>query len=385
MATVKEVDVVVIGAGIAGSSCAIQLASLGHHTILLDRQEFPRHKTCGEFMSPETKEMLDHLDIDLLEQSHSPSLIHSAKIYMPRGGVIQANLPGPAYGISRFTLDRLLHQKAINAGAEVVTKAVVTRIDQAQEQRYEVHIKQGRQETRYVAKAVIGAYGTKGPRHSHATKEKSSKDVYVGIKSHYKGIDLSSEVELYFCDGGYVGISPIENGLVNVAALLSLEVVQRYGKSVLDILNGIANTNSQLAKRLAEGASVPKTQVSVAPIRLSEHPQPWSEYPHVGDALLVIPPLCGDGMSIALRSAVLCSRCTDAYLRGSLSLVEWQSQYSREAHEEFEVLLKRARRIQNMAFAKTNWIYPSVVRLFPGLGRYLVKITRLTTMMPTKN
>ena len=64
----KQADVIVIGAGVAGTSCALQLAKQGHRTILLDRQSFPRHKTCGEFMSPETKEMLDYLGSNYVER-----------------------------------------------------------------------------------------------------------------------------------------------------------------------------------------------------------------------------------------------------------------------------------------------------------------------------
>ncbi|KGE17086.1 NAD(P)/FAD-dependent oxidoreductase [Paenibacillus wynnii] len=375
----KQVDAIVIGAGIAGSSTALQLARLGHHTLLMDRQEFPRHKTCGEFMSPETKEMLEVLGVDLTSQKIAHSTMDRARIILPHGGEIEVPLPGQAIGISRYELDRILHQKAHSAGAEIVTKATVTGIHKLDSHVYEVDCRQGDKLVRYQAKAVIGAYGTKKPRGKASAVEDIRDDtVYIGIKSHYNGINVPEQVELYFCNGGYIGISPIEEGKANVAALLTLDSVQGSGKSVLEILRAAAQTNSRLAARLAEGTPVPGSQVSIAPLRLSDVPDPWSEFPHVGDAMLMIPPLCGDGMSIALRSALLCSGWTDNYLKGTLNYHQWQSGYTDEANKEFTKLLKRARRIQQLAFAKTNRLYPGLARMFPGLAKYVVKATRLS-------
>lgn len=376
----KQADVIVIGAGIAGSSSALQLARMGHHTVLLDRQAFPRHKTCGEFMSPETQEMLEVLGVNLMNnQKISPSTMSKARIILSHGGEMEAPLPGVATGISRYELDRILHQQAQSAGAEIVTRTTVTGIRKLENDSFEVETRQKDGIVKYSARAVIGAYGTKKPRGvMSADADTRDATVYIGIKSHYSGIDIPGQVELYFCNGGYIGISPIEEGKANVAALLTLESVQGSGKSVLEILQAAAQGNHRLADRLAEGAPVPGTQVSIAPLHLSDIPEPWSEFPHVGDALLMIPPLCGDGMSVALRSSLLCSGWTDRYLKGTLSYEGWKSGYTGEAIAEFTRLLKRARRIQRLAFARTNRLYPGLARMFPGLAKYVVKATRLS-------
>ncbi|MFS0869216.1 NAD(P)/FAD-dependent oxidoreductase [Paenibacillus xylanilyticus] len=376
----KPLDAIVIGAGIAGSTCALQLSRRGHRTLLLDRQAFPRHKTCGEFMSPETKEMLEYLDIRLLDQKVMPSAMDHAQIIMPQGGQIEAPLPGSAYGISRHELDRILHSEAKAAGTEIITKATIIGIQQLEDDHYEVQVKKGNERLNFRAKAVIGAYGTKKPRGITSPPQLRDDTVYVGVKSHYSGLPLSNRVELYFCEGGYVGISPIENGTANVAALLTLNTVQGSGKSVTDILHAASTTNGRLAARLAEGSPVPETQVSIAPLNLSNIPEPWSQFPHIGDAMLMIPPLCGDGMSIALRSSILCAEWTNRYLKKDISFEEWQQGYTKDANNEFTQLLRRARRIQKLAFAKTNKYYPGLARLIPGLATYLVKATRLSEM-----
>ncbi|MEC0201259.1 FAD-dependent oxidoreductase [Paenibacillus lautus] len=374
----KQADVIIIGAGVAGTSCALQLAKQGHRTMLLDRQSFPRHKTCGEFMSPETQEMLDYLGVHLMGEEVKPSSMDHAKIVMSHGGEINAPLPGQATGISRYELDRLLHENAVNAGAEIVTGTTVTDIQKLGDHRYVVEARQGNEAVRYEARAVIGAYGTKRPRGVASVEAYRDETVYVGVKSHYSGITIPARVELYFCEGGYVGISPIENGMVNAAALLTLKSVQGSGKSVPEILRAASRTNRRLAERMAEGEPVSGTQVSIAPLRLSHTPHPWSEYPHIGDAMLMLPPLCGDGMSVALRSSWLCSGWTHKYLNGELNFEQWRDQYTLEANHTFTELLRRARRIQNLAFAKTNRFYPGIARMIPGLASYIVKATRLS-------
>ncbi|MDO7907964.1 FAD-dependent oxidoreductase [Paenibacillus sp. JX-17] len=377
---IPQYDVVVIGAGIAGSTCALQLAGHGYRTLLLDRQEFPRHKTCGEFMSPESREMLELLGIQLEDQGIKPSMMDRARIIMPQGGEIEAGLPGQARGISRYELDRLLHAKAVAAGTELATRTVVTGIRQLKDRSYEVDTLQSGEKIRYHTRTVIGAFGTKKPRGTPTMPGMRDDQVYVGVKSHFSGIEVPSRVELYFCEGGYVGISPIEHGKANIAALLTLETVQGSGTSVPDILQAAARTNPKLASRLAEGAPVPDTQVSIAPLHLSNVPEPWSQYPHIGDALLMIPPLCGDGMSIALRSSLLGARWTEHYLSGEIRYEDWQRGYELEANQEFTQLLRRARRFQKLAFARTNRFYPGLARLVPGLAQYVVKATRLSEM-----
>ncbi|KKO50917.1 FAD-dependent oxidoreductase [Paenibacillus sp. DMB20] len=380
----KQFDVIVIGAGIAGGSTALQLARMGHRTLLLDRQPFPRHKTCGEFMSPETKEMLEFLGVDLLNHQVQPSRMTKARIFMSRGGEIEAPLPGSAWGISRYELDRLLHEKAMSFGARIMTKTTVTGIHHLDNSRYQVEVREGKDAVHYEAKAVVGAYGTRKPKtvadEAVADADEGYRDatIYVGVKSHYTGIHAESEIELYFCEGGYAGISPLQNGTVNIAALLTLDAVQSSGKSVRDILKAASRTNPRLAARLERAVPVEGTQASIAPVRLSNAPEPWSVFPHVGDALLMIPPLCGDGMSIALRSSLLCSNLTNRYLRNELTYNEWQSEYIKEANREFAQLLRRARWVQKMALAKTNRVYPGIARLFPGLVSYAVKATRLS-------
>ncbi|WP_438350395.1 NAD(P)/FAD-dependent oxidoreductase [Paenibacillus sp. FA6] len=372
-------DAVVIGGGIAGCSLAKQLADLGWRTVLLDRQSFPRHKTCGEFLSPESQEMLSKLGLDAVMESLQPQLISKARLIFEHGGSVEVPLPGTAWGISRYTLDSALHEAIIHAGANVRTGVTVTSIKQ-NEEGYEVKMKRHGEVEVIQARTVYAAWGSH--RHSNMFNEPypldSSKPSYVGIKSHYSGIQPESVTELYFVKGGYIGISPVENGYSNVAALLEKGVVKGAGTTIPVILESASKENHQLVERMKHAVPVEGTQVSIAPVHLSHHPLAWHVIPHLGDAAVVIPPLCGDGMSIALRSSILCCAFADRYLRGEISLSRWQEEYTQAIEHEFSGLIRRGRIAHVLCSMPriTRW-FPTVVRICPPIGKYLVKATRL--------
>ncbi len=376
----KEVlDAVVIGSGIAGCSLTKQLADLGWRTLMLDRQVFPRHKTCGEFLSPESQEMLSKLGLDAVMESLEPQLISKARLIFEYGGTVEVPLPGTAWGISRYKLDAALHEAIVQAGAIVRTGMTVTSIKQHDE-GYEVKIKRRGEVEVIQARTVYAAWGSH--RHANMFDQPytfdSSKPSYVGIKSHYSGIDPELVTELYFVKGGYVGISPVENGYSNVAALLDKEVVKGSGTTVPTILEVVSRENPHLVERMKHAVPIEGTQVSIAPVHLSLHPLAWHVIPHLGDAAVVIPPLCGDGMSIALRSSFLCCTLADRYLRGEISLSRWQEEYTQVIQHEFGGLIRRGRIAHSLCSKPqvTRW-FPSAVRLYPPLGKYIVKATRL--------
>jgi flavin-dependent dehydrogenase len=200
----------------------------------------------------------------------------------------------------------------------------------------------------------------------------------IGVKSHYEGIRHGSAVELYFFPGGYLGLSPVEGGRTNVAALLSPDAFHRAGKTVEKAIAMAARCNSALRRRLEGGRPVPGTQKAVAPVTLSRKPVAWDVIPHIGDAAAIVPPLCGDGMAMALRSVELCVPWADRFLRGDITLDVWRSQYSRSLRKQFSGPLWWGNLLQ---YAMVKPLLASTLLRFgwftPGLAARLVKATRL--------
>jgi len=396
----------VLGAGIAGSAAAKALASHGWSTVLLDRQRFPRHKVCGEFLSPESQETLARLGLLETVQELSPSRITQTSLFLENGGVIRIPLPGAALGVSRYRLDSAFHQEASAAGATIREGATVLSVERLNGY-YELTLRCGGELEVLCARAVIAAWGgaglagvladgrerssersTEGPRSNprgEGVRHSPQAPSLVGVKMHYRGADSgaftsgqAASVELYFFRGGYAGINGVEDGKVNIAALLERGDIPSNHRSVPAMLEEAARRHPGLRERIAVLSPLPDTAAAVSPVRISMRPAAWSGIPLIGDAICRIPPLCGDGMSMALRSAELCTAYADRYLRGELSLGEWERDYKVAIAREFSRPLRWGRFAESLlSSALLSRALPVLARLAPRAARGMIQSTRL--------
>jgi flavin-dependent dehydrogenase len=373
------VDVAVLGAGLAGSSAAKALADKGWETLLLDRQSFPRHKVCGEFLSPESQSTLQALGIGDSIAGLGHSELERVRLIFENGAEVDIALPSKAWGVSRYSLDAALHQAAAQAGAKLLTGRTVTAVRAADHGGFHIQTKQGSEVGSIEARAVIAAWGASQRTELAGYRvQPTSKPSYIGVKSHFRGIAMEPVVELYFFRGGYLGLCPVEDGLVNASALLERGAVVNTGKTIVTILSGAAQRNKRLYEKLKHAEPVLGSQAAVAPVHLNRKLLSWDQLPLLGDTAGMIPPLCGDGMSMALRSAALCVPLADRYLRGQLSLVDWELAYTQQINREFKGPLRWGAFLQWLfgMTAVTDWL-PYGARIAPGIAQGLWQATRL--------
>src|SRR5712691_10862545 len=101
------VPISIAGAGPAGSAAALAALSEGSQVRLFEKSQFPRHKVCGEFLSPEIQPALESLGVWNEFQNAGPFSIRSVKLHF---GHLEKRwrLPAPAFGLSRYRFDQLL-------------------------------------------------------------------------------------------------------------------------------------------------------------------------------------------------------------------------------------------------------------------------------------
>lgn len=372
-----SVDVAIIGAGVAGSSLAKKLAERGWETVLLDSQTFPRHKVCGEFLSPEARGTLKALGLEERVQALRPASIERARLIFDHGAEIEVALPGAAWGLSRYSLDAELHHAAQQAGAQLQTGTAVTDVHSIGTS-FNIQTRQQGKVNDIQARTVIAAWGSNRRSGLPGNRTPSPKQSYMGVKTHYSGIAMDNAIEMYFFRGGYLGLCPIEDGHVNAAALLERESFAGTGKSIMSFMAAAVSRSPQLEARLAHAEPLMGTQAAVAPVYLNRKPTAWNELPLMGDAAAMIPPLCGDGMSMALRSADLSAPLAHRYLQGELSLAGWQKEYSRLIQSEFGGPMQWGSLLQWLfAFPALTRLIPAAAIAAPGLVQGLVRATRL--------
>lgn len=370
-------DVVIIGAGPAGSGLATALSRLGWNVLLIERGSFPRHKVCGEFLSPESQASLHALGLYATVADLDPRRMEAALLVSRRGRRLRIDLPGAAWGISRFALDQALAEAARAAGTDVRTGTTVTGVAST-EQGYAVTMRADHADTTVPTRAIVMACGRHPLRALRATDPTAqSRPSFVGVKCHYRDLVMPPEVELFWFDGGYAGLTPIEGGITNVCLLVTREAFQRTGGNVLSMIAAAARLNPAFGRRLMGAEPLPTTAVAVAPVDPGVAACPWDGSPRVGDAAVMVPPLCGDGQAMALRSAELCAPLTHDFLRGRLTRAAWATAYQTAWQREFDRTVCVSRLLQTLlSMPIVDDALLGIGNLFPWLAARLFNATR---------
>lgn len=373
-----QADLVVIGAGLAGSCLAAAVAQRGWRVVLLERQRGPRHKVCGEFLSPEAQASLHALDLHATVAALAPAEIYRAAIISRQGQRLDMALPGVAWGVSRFRLDAALAQAAAQAGATVREGVTGTAITQG-EDGYEVEVRDtaSARTSIHTRTTVVacGRHAVQGLRPPQATA--APRQMYVGVKCHYAGLQMPPEVRLYLFEGGYVGLSPIEDGQANLCLLASQEAFARVGGRVPAMLDAVTRAIPALASDLAGGQRLDESMVAVGAVDTARTTVLWDQCARIGDAATMIPPLCGDGQAMAIHAAEICAPLIDDVLAGRRSLAAWQTIYTDAWHAAYDQPLRTARWLQVLlGQPQISAGLIGIGTLLPTLAQHLVLATR---------
>jgi menaquinone-9 beta-reductase len=186
-------NVSIIGGAIAGSLAALSARRFTDQVTIWERSKLPRHKVCGEFLSGEIQPILQQAGVWNSLQAVEPARLDRVTLVFGRWQKTTM-LPETAIGISRFALDQLLFSAALEQGVT----------HQSQSGNITEHC---------VLAAGRSGQQTRGNR-------------LFGFKAHHRGL-ANRAVELYFFDGGYVGINSVENGLVNVCGLAREDLLRQ--------------------------------------------------------------------------------------------------------------------------------------------------------------
>lgn len=286
-------EVVIIGGGVAGLSAAFHLADLGLKPLLIEGGHFPSHKVCGEFFSPESVPYLKNFAIE-------PTVWIKKIAFAIKNKSWEHPLPAPAAGLSRFYFDNQLKIKAEEKGARILADTVVKAVDfNVEDSTYHLSLSSG--EKIETSSLVIGA-----GRVSQLLSSKKSKAPpfpYIGLKAHFEGIDAGEKLEFHFTGDAYLGLSPIGEGKSNVACLVRKESIDKAGgvKEWIDALSGQSEFSFlRKGKMLFPDWLI----VSAPPFGLKRCLSLPNVY-FIGDARGTIPPITGEGLSIALSSGLL--------------------------------------------------------------------------------
>jgi flavin-dependent dehydrogenase len=327
-------NVLIIGGGLAGLTAAIHLSKSGIPVTLIDKNTYPKHKVCGEYISNEILPYYKWLGLDIT--SLQPTTITKLQFSTAAGKMIGCALPLGGFGVSRYTLDHYLYQKAKEAGCKIITAAVENVL--FKDDSFAVTLSDGQTLS---CDVVIGAHGKRSSLDIKMQRRFiGQKSPWLAVKCHYNGTFPEDAVGLYNFNGGYCGISKVENGHLNICYLADYESFKK-SKGIAEYEKEVLHKNPLLKQILNNAAPVFEKPLTISQISFESKNCVENHMLMAGDSAGLIHPLCGNGMAMAIHSAKIASECiikfcTDAdYSREDL-----ETDYTSEWNKNFRKRLK---------------------------------------------
>jgi len=361
-------DVVIIGGGLAGLASAIHLSKKGLQVTILEKSSYPQHKVCGEYVSNEILPYLQWLDADVLQLK--PTNITKFEFTTSTGKITMAKLPLGGFGISRYALDNFLYQKALANGCTVI-KDIVTTIS-FKNDAFTVTTSN----LTLTSKIVLGAYGKRSNIDQILSRDFiNKKSPWLAVKAHYSGNFPNNVVALHNFNGGYCGISKVENNVINICYLANYATFKKY-KNIDDYQRNVLYKNKHLKAVLENVTPLFNKPLTISQISFDKKLPVENHILMIGDTSGLIHPLCGNGMAIALHSSKIAAELVHDYYHGKLSRQVLENKYTQQWNKHFGKRLFMGRILAKLLSNKTvTSVLVTITAALPALLSLIIKQT----------
>lgn len=362
--------IVIVGAGLAGLTAAIHLSKLGYSIIIIEKNSFPKHKVCGEYISNEVIPYLDWLGIhpEILQPTQIEHLHFSTR----NGKSVQTLLPLGGFGISRYAFDDYLSQIAIGNNCKILHETVNSIEYMADVFSIELSNNKVIQ-----ADMVLGAYG----KRSHIDQKLGrtfiqKKSPWLAVKGHFKVDFPNNLVGLHHFEGGYCGVSKVENNTVNICYLADYETFKQH-KNIEEYQKNIVAKNPFLGEIFEKAVPIFEKPLTISQISFEKKDPVENHILMIGDSAGLIHPLCGNGMAMAIHSAKIACELIDVYCSKTMakrSLLE--EKYTQEWNRNFRKRIRTGRWLSRLL--RQPILSEPILKLsisFPFLLKAIIKST----------
>jgi len=370
-------DVIIAGGGLAGLALSIQLVKAGYRVALFEKETYPYHKVCGEYISLESWNFLQELGLPLSDWNLP--IIRTLLLSAPDGRSLKHELPLGGFGISRYKIDAALANIARSSGVDLFESVRVTDI-LFERSVFRVRTSRGD----FQARVACGTFGKRSNldvrwKRAFIRKRSDKLNNFVGVKYHVRADPASfpaDQIGLHFFRNGYCGISRVEDDRYCLCYMTAAENLSISGNSIPGMEKNILRRNPFLEEVFGSTAPLFDQPVTISQISFEKKTQVENHILFVGDAAGMVPPLSGNGMSMALHGSQIAFRCIERFLPGEIARYEMEQAYIDGWSKQFGKRMWMGRTLQRWLGNEkgANFLVHSL-KPFPKLVSFLIRQT----------
>lgn len=370
----KLYDVAIVGGGLAGLSAAILLGKHGYRVVLFEKEKYPFHKVCGEYISLESIGFLQSLGVPV--KDWNLPVITQLSLTSPDGTELNQQLPLGGFGVSRYRID---HQLKTIAEQNNVSLHQETRVQDISfdGKSFTILTDKGQ----WLSQVCCSAAGKRSNldvkwKRTFTLRKAGPLNNFIGVKYHAVLEHPRTLISLHNFINGYCGISPIEENKTCICYLTTASNLRQSGNDIRRMEEKILFRNVHIKEAFENAAMVYDKPITISQISFDKKEQVIDHVLMLGDAAGMITPLCGNGMSMALFSSRMAVELIDRLLRGEISRWEMEEDYRRKWNDTFGKRLFAGRVIQSL-FGR-EWITNQTVNILRHFPRVVSRIIRQT-------
>lgn len=336
----KNYDVLIIGAGPGGCSCALALRKTGLKVALIDKSEFPRDKVCGELMHRKAVETLTSIVPEFeqeFKQFPKTLVLKHTRIHY-KGKSMVFDWVNESYTCPRLELDNfLLSMVKAKSDTDVYTATSPDKIT-ADDNGVTVTIKNS--DTVFTGKMIIGADGANSTVAKQLTVKVLDRKHYLGaVRAYYSNVkntdDVTSEVFFNSKFGlNYLWVFPTQGHISNVGfGLLSSDISEKR-INLKDAFYDYFKQSPELTEKFADAEQISPLEGFGVPLGSSIGTVSGNRFMLLGDAASLSNPLSGTGMGNAVLSGKIAA---DQIIKTFM-----QNDFSETFMKQYDAELQRA-------------------------------------------
>ncbi len=345
-------DIAIIGAGPAGTACALALHGSGLKVVLIEKDTFPRDKICGDAIPGPAFKAMDAINVDwgnAMRSFATATCIRHSTGYMPNGKSVSVAWKGFSYNSKRLDFDNFLYQLVKTETDTTILENARLKTITRNNGTVTCSLQGDRERT---ANIVIGCDGANSMVGRFlCTKDLNEQPPCVAVRAYFKGIKglQPGTNEFHFFKElmpGYFWIFPLADGWANVGfGLLTNNNEQADERNLRDTLKHATNHYPSLTPRFADAEMMDNIKGFALPLATTQRTISGDRYMLCGDAASLIDPLWGHGIDSAMHSGIMAANQAKKCFEQNDFSGEYMKQYDTAVMTKYGKQFRNSRHI----------------------------------------